>query len=168
MLALIIVLFAIAFDQFTKYLVVQNIPLHDSVPFIDGFMEFYHTRNTGAAWSIMDGGGWERFILLAVSIIAMGMIVFILYRYYKRHLLLTISLSMVLGGAVGNMIDRIRLEYVVDFLSTQFIRFPTFNIADCFICVGAGLMAVYVIFFDGKIEERIKAEQNSEENSENG
>ena len=137
-------------------------------------MKFYYTRNTGAAWSIMDGGGWERILLLTVSILAMGLMLFMLIRYYRRHILLTVSLAMVWGGAMGNMIDRIRLGYVVDFLSTEFIRFPTFNVADSFITVGAVLLAVYIIFFDAKAEARIKAEKaqeaekSPEENSENG
>ena len=87
MLAAIIILFAVVLDQLTKYLVVENIPLHDSIPFIDGFMEFYHTRNTGAAWSIMDGGGAERVILLTVSVAAMALMVYILYKYAGEHLL---------------------------------------------------------------------------------
>ena len=86
---------------------------------------------------------------------------FILIKYYKRHVLLNISLAMVLGGAVGNMIDRFRLGYVVDFLDTEFIRFPTFNIADCFITVGAILLGVYIIFFDSKAEKRLKAENEA-------
>lgn len=177
MLSAIIIVVAVILDQFTKYLVVQNIPLRGSVPFIDGFMKFYYTRNTGAAWSIMDGSGWERAILLTVSLIAMGAMLFMLIKYYRRHILLTISLSAVFGGALGNMIDRIALGYVVDFLSTEFIEFPTFNIADSFITIGAVLMAVYIIFFDAKAEAKIKAEQaeqtqkpenSSEENSDNG
>lgn len=162
------------FDQLTKFFVVENIEFHGEVPFINGFMKFYHTRNTGAAWSIMDGGGWERFILLAVSVLALGALLFVLIKFYRRHILLTVSLSAVLGGALGNMIDRIRLGYVVDFLATEFIEFPTFNIADSFITVGAILIAVYIIFFDSKVEKHIKAakaleeESKPEENSENG
>ena len=159
MLAAIIVIFSIIADQVSKYIVVQNIELRGSVPFINGFMNFYHTRNEGGGWSILDGGGWERLVLLSISLIAMGLIVYILVKFYKRHTLLNVALAMVLGGATGNMIDRIRLGYVVDFFHTEFIDFPTFNVADCFITVGAVLLCVYVIFFDAKVEKRIKAEQ---------
>lgn len=178
MLAAIIIFVAVVGDQLTKYFVVQAAsPIIDGKSawyseFIPKVMSFIYRENTGAAWSIMDGGGAERVFLLTVSLIAMGMMVYILYKFYNRHILLTISLSMVLGGAIGNMIDRIRLGYVVDFLNTEFMKFPTFNIADCFITIGAVLMAVYIIFYDAKVEARIKAEQEAnatttEENSNN-
>ena len=163
MLAAIIAIFAVIADQITKYIVVQNIESRDTIPFIKGFMSFYHTRNTGGGWSILDGGGIERFLLIAVSLCAMGMVVFILVKNYHRHPLLNLSLAMVLGGGVGNMIDRIRLEYVVDFLHTEFIDFPTFNVADCFITVGAILLAVYVIFYDSKVEKRLADEKAANE-----
>ncbi len=161
MLAAIIAIIAVIADQATKLIVVHNIEYKGSAPFIPGFMRFFHTRNTGGGWSMLNGGGWERFLLISVSLIAMGAVLFILIKYYKRHVLLNISLAMVLGGAVGNMIDRFRLGYVVDFLDTEFIRFPTFNIADCFITVGAILLGVYIIFFDSKAEKRLKAENEA-------
>ncbi len=108
---------------------------------------------------MLDGGGWERVLLLFLSLSAMGLIIFILVKFYKRSRLLDISLAMVLGGAAGNMIDRLRLQYVVDFLHTEFMSFPTFNIADCFITVGAALMMVYILFVDPKIEKRPEAEK---------
>ena len=168
MLAAIIVILAIVADQLTKYIVVQSIELHHSKPFIDGFMKFYHTRNTGGGWSILNGGGIERFALIAVSVVAMAAVAFILVKYYRRHILLNISLAMVLGGGIGNMIDRIRLEYVVDFLHTEFIDFPTFNIADCFISVGAVLLAIYILFFDSKVEKRLLAEKAANDALVNG
>ncbi len=162
MLAAIIIIVSVIADQFTKYLVVENIDYLDTIPFIPKFMSFHHTRNTGGAWSALNGGGWERVLLLSMSLVSMALIIFILVKFYKRSRLLNISLSMVFGGALGNMIDRLRLEYVVDFLDTDFMDFPTFNIADCFITVGAVLMCVYVIFIDPKIEARIKAEKEAE------
>lgn len=163
MLAAIIAIIAVIADQVTKHIVNVNLPNEgDSVPFIPGFMSFTRYHNTGAAWSVMDGGGWERVILLTVSFISMGLILFLLIKYYNRHKLFTVSLAMVLGGAVGNMIDRIRLEYVIDFLHTEFIDFPTFNVADSFITVGAVLLAVYVIFFESKVEKRLQAQQEAE------
>ena len=163
MLAAIIAIFAIIADQITKYIVVQNIEYLDKIPFIKGFMSFYHTRNTGGGWSILDGGGAERVVLIAVSLCAMGLVVFVLAKNYHRHVLMNISLAMVLGGGIGNMIDRIRLQYVVDFLHTEFINFPTFNIADCFITVGAILLVVYVIFYDSRVEKRLAEEKAANE-----
>lgn len=163
MLAAIIILLAIIADQVTKYIVVQNLELKESAPFIDGFMKFRRAHNTGGGWSILDGGGFERFVLIGVSVGAMVLVAIVLIKNYRRHPLMNISLAMILGGGIGNMIDRIRLQYVVDFLHTEFIDFPTFNIADCFITVGAILLGVYVIFYDSKVEKRLRAEKEANE-----
>lgn len=160
MLAAIIAIFAVIADQVTKYIVVQNIEYRDSIPFIKGFMSFYHTRNTGAAFSMFSDNRW---VFMVFSAISMAIIIYLLVKEYKRHILLNISLAMVLGGGVGNMIDRIRLGYVVDFFRTDFVDFAIFNVADCFITVGAVLLGVYVVFFDAKVEKRLKAEKETNE-----
>jgi signal peptidase II len=121
-------------------------------------MSFFHTRNTGAAFSMFSD---QRWVYMVFSFISMGLIIFILIKEYKRHKLLNIALAMVLGGGIGNMIDRIRLEYVVDFFKTEFMDFAVFNVADCFITVGAVLLGVYVIFFEPKVEKRLKAEKEA-------
>ncbi len=160
MLAIIIALFAVIADQVSKYIVVENLELYGSAPFIPKVMSFYHTRNTGAAFSMLSDKPW---IFMVVSVIAMAVIIYLLYSEYKRHLLLTISLSMVLGGAIGNMIDRFRLGYVVDFFHVDFFDFAVFNVADCLITVGAVLLGVYVVFFETKVEKRILAEKQAKE-----
>ena len=155
MLAAIIAVFAIIADQISKYVVVQNIEYHGEVPFIKGFMSFYHTRNTGAAFSMLSDSRW---IFMVFSVLAMAIIVYLLIKEYRRHPLLNIALAMVLGGGIGNMIDRFRLGYVVDFFKLEFIDFAIFNVADCFITVGAILLGVYILFLDAKIEKRLKAQ----------
>lgn len=175
MLAAIIAIVAVVLDQVSKYIVVQNIELRGKVPFIDGFMSFYHTRNTGAAFSMLSDSRW---VFMVFSTISMGIIVYLLYKEYKRHILLNISLAMILGGGIGNMIDRVRLGYVVDFFCTEFVDFAIFNVADCFITVGAVVLGVYIVFFEPKIEKRLRAEkaaleraqseQSIEDNAENG
>lgn len=169
MLAAIIAILAVILDQVSKYIVVKNIELRGSVPFIDGVMSFYHTRNTGAAFSMFSESRW---VFMVFSAVSMAIIIYLLVKEYKRHILLNISLAMILGGGVGNMIDRVRLGYVVDFFRTEFIDFAIFNVADCFITVGAVLLGVYVIFFETKVEKRIQAEkalaaQNAEIKEEN-
>lgn len=159
MLAAIIAVFAIIADQITKYIVVQNIELYETVPFINGFMSFYHTRNTGAAFSMLSEHRW---VFMVFSFLSMGLIVYLLVKEYRRHMLLNIALSMVLGGGIGNMIDRVRLGYVVDFFHTDFMNFAVFNVADCFITVGAVLLGIYVIFLEAKVEKRIQAEKAKE------
>lgn len=156
MLAAIIAILAVILDQVSKYIVVQNIELRGSVPFIDGVMSFYHTRNTGAAFSMFSESRW---VFMVFSAVSMAIIIYLLVKEYKRHILLNISLAMILGGGIGNMIDRVRLGYVVDFFRTEFIDFAIFNVADCFITVGAVLLGVYVIFFETKVEKRIQAEK---------
>ncbi len=158
MLAAVIAVLAIIADQITKYIVVENIEFKGTAPFIPGFMSFYHTRNTGAAFSMFSD---QRWVFMVFSFISMGLIIFLLIKEYKRHKLLNIALSMVLGGGIGNMIDRIRFGYVVDFFHTDFMDFAVFNVADCFITVGAVLLGVYVIFFEPKVEKRLKAEKEA-------
>lgn len=159
MLAAVIAILAVIADQVTKYIVVENIDFKGTVPFIPGFMSFYHTRNTGAAFSMFSD---QRWVFMVFSFVSMGLIIYLLVREYKRHKLLNIALAMVLGGGIGNMIDRIRLGYVVDFFKTEFMDFAVFNVADCFITVGAVLLGVYVIFFEPKVEKRLKAEKEAQ------
>lgn len=163
MLAVIIVILAVVADQVTKYFVVQAAnPVNGSSEWTQGFipnvLSFSYAENKGGGFSILNDGGWQRIVLLGISLVAMGLIGYILIKFYKRHPLINIALSMILGGAIGNMIDRLRLGYVVDFLTTEFMDFPIFNVADCFVTVGAVLLAIYVIFFDAKVEARLKAE----------
>ena len=187
MLAAIIAIFAVVADQLTKYLVVQNIEFRHSAEFIPGFMKFYHTRNTGIAFSMLNEEN-QRWIFMLFSFISMGLIIYLLIKESRRHVLMTVALAMVLGGGIGNIIDRVRLGYVVDFFCTEFLDFAVFNVADCFITVGAGLLLVYVIFIEPKVEKRLqtelsekkadtqavcecaeaKAERNTEDNAENG
>lgn len=160
MLAAIIAVVAVILDQVSKYLVVQNIPLYETKPFINGFMSFYHTRNTGAAFSMLADKRW---VFMVFSVISMGLIIYLLIKEYRRHPLMNISLGMILGGGIGNMIDRIFLGYVVDFFHTDFFDFAVFNVADCFITVGAILLGVHIIFLEPKIEKRLRAEKKANE-----
>ena len=156
MLAAIIAVVAIILDQLTKYFVVDSLELYGSSEFIPSILSFYHTRNTGAAFSMLSD---QRWVYMVLSIISMGIILYLLIKEYKRHPLMNISLAMILGGGIGNMIDRIRLEYVVDFLKVEFVDFAIFNIADCFVTVGAILLGVYIIFIEPKIYKREQAEK---------
>ena len=165
MLAAIIAVAAVILDQVTKYFVVRGIELYETKPFIPGVMSLYHTRNTGAAFSMLSDHRW---VFMVFSVISMGLIIFLLAKEYKRHMLMNISLGMILGGGIGNMIDRVRLGYVVDFFQTDFMEFAIFNVADCFITVGAVLLAVYVLFFEPKVERRLAEEQKAAEAVEAG
>lgn len=161
MLAAIIAILAVVADQLSKYFVVNAAnPVNGesdwSCGFIPKVMSLIYEENRGAAFSMLSDKRW---VFMVFSVISMAIIVFLLVKEYKRHTLLNVSLAMILGGGIGNMIDRIRLGYVVDFFKTEFVDFAIFNVADAFITVGAGLLAVYVIFFETKVEKRLAAEE---------
>lgn len=133
-------------DQITKYLTVANIPLHTDIPFIPGVLSLTHERNTGAAWSSFEGQIW---LFAAVFLLFTGLI---LWEYFKKPMAFTDlerwMIAAVYGGGLANMIDRIRLGYVVDMIQTDFIVFPVFNIADCFISCGSILLMLHLVFFN--------------------
>ena len=121
-------------DQATKYLTVANIALGQDLPFIPNVLGLTYVQNTGAAFSSFEGMQWLFAVIFAVFTIG------IVWEYWKQSLHLSDfewwCLVAIYGGGLGNMIDRIRLGYVVDMLETKFIRFPVFNVADCFITCG--------------------------------
>ena len=135
----------VALDQFTKYLTVANIALGQDVPFIPGFLGLTYLQNTGAAFSSFEGQMWlfaVIFLLFTVGII---------YEFKKNTMKFTgferWCIVAIYGGGLGNMIDRIRLGYVVDMIETKFMVFPVFNVADCFITCGCiAVMASLILF----------------------
>ena len=140
-------LFALAIvgaDQFTKYLTVANIPLHGEVPFLPGILCFSYEKNFGAAFSSFQGMQW---LFALVFTLFTGLLV---WEYFKKPQPFTKlerwCIAAVWGGGLGNMIDRIRLGYVVDMLKTEFMDFPVFNVADSFITCGCILLVVHLAF----------------------
>ena len=164
MLAAVITAVAVLLDQISKSIVVNGLPLYGEARFIPGVLSFYHTRNTGAAFSMLSDRRWVFMLLSCVAIVP---ITVMLYFWRSRHVLLTVSLSMILGGGIGNMIDRIVNGYVTDFFRVDFVDFAVFNIADSFITVGAVLLGVYIIFFEPKVERRL-AESKPQKGGEAG
>ena len=142
----------IILDQLTKLAVIQNIGVFESIPVIENFFHLVHVKNRGMAFGIMNRPevGFGLYFLIGASCVA---IVFILYwftRLKPEDKGLTIGLSLILGGAVGNLIDRIRLKEVIDFLDF-FIgthHWASFNIADAAVTVGTFYIAVNIIFFN--------------------
>ena len=133
----------VAADQVTKYLTVANIPLHTDVPFLPGVLQLTYVRNTGAAFSSFEGQQW----LFALVFLVFTALVF--WEYRKQAMPFTRlerwCIFAIYGGGLGNMIDRIRLGYVVDMIETTFMEFPVFNVADCFITCGCILLAGHLI-----------------------
>ena len=135
-----------AADQLTKYLVVQNIPLYEKVPLLPGVLGLTHVRNEGAAFSSFRGMQWLFVLIFVVLTLA------VVYEYFKKPMPFTAlerwCIAAIYGGGLGNMIDRLRLGYVVDMLETEFMEFPVFNVADCFITCGCVVLMVHLVFFN--------------------
>jgi signal peptidase II len=149
---LVVCLGVLLLDQWTKYMVQEKLPLYQSVEVIKGFFDLTHVRNTGGAFSVFGGekGGIGSYLFVAVSLLAIGVILFLVFKSKEDGGLLTLSLSLILGGAVGNLIDRFRYGEVIDFLDFHLHTFywPVFNIADSAISIGVILMAFELLFRD--------------------
>ena len=136
-----------AADQITKYLTVKHLTLYESVTAVPGVLSFTYAQNTGGGWSILSDHTW--LLTLVSALFCVFVIVAAAKKWFTGKGTLW-CLFAVLGGAVGNMIDRIRLGYVVDMLKTEFMTFPVFNVADCFISVGTVLLCLFVFLEDRK------------------
>lgn len=142
----LIIIAAVVLDQIIKKVVVSSMALYESIPVLQDIFHITYIRNTGAAFSIMEGRIPVLILLPLVMIIAA--VVFMLVKRKTGHPLMMTSVALIAGGGIGNLIDRISLGYVVDYL--DFRVFPIFNAADIAVCVGCGLLILYVIFIDGK------------------
>ena len=137
---------AVALDQITKAMTVASIPLHTRVPFFDGVFHFTYVQNTGAAFSSFLGQQWLFALIFAIFTV---LLIFEMkkntmgFKPFERWCLVAIW-----AGGLGNMIDRVRLGYVVDMIEVEFIRFPVFNVADCFITCGCVLLIAHLILFN--------------------
>ena len=138
----------VAVDQWVKYLVVQNIALFGHVDAIPGLFHLTYVQNTGAAFSSFEGLRWLFVGLFAALTVA------IVWEYFKKPMPFTKldrwCLAAIYGGGLGNVIDRIRLGYVVDMVDVDFMEFAVFNVADCFIVCGSILLMISMIFFNKK------------------
>ena len=153
MLVALLIVFA---DQLTKWAIIEWVPLYDRVP-LNSFINLTHQQNTGAAFSFLaNAGGWQRwFFVVLASVVSLVIAVWIWRIRAERQTLLAAGLALVLGGAIGNLIDRIMLGYVTDFIQVWFgdWAFPSFNVADAGISVGAALLIIDALFFAKAREE---------------
>lgn len=133
-------------DQLTKILVTQQLPIGGGVEVIPGFFNLVHVLNRGAAFGMLNRGdiSWQRWFFLGVSLAAMGVIWFMARMSRPEEKLMHVALGCILGGAVGNFIDRLRSGMVIDFLDFYIgdMHWPAFNVADSAISVGAVLLVV--------------------------
>jgi len=136
-------------DQITKAIVDRTMPLHHSIPIIDGLFNLTYVRNTGAAFGILAGSHevFRRPFLIGVSIVAIGFILVMLRRLREDGTGLAVALAFILGGAIGNLIDRIFYGEVIDFLDVYWSSYhwPAFNVADSFITIGVTITLFYLV-----------------------
>jgi len=136
----------VAADQFTKYLTVANIALYQDVPFIPGLLQLTYVQNTGAAFSSFQGMRWL-FVVIFVLFTAA-----VIWEFSKKRMPFTTlerwCIVCIYAGGLGNMVDRLRLGFVVDMIEVEFIQFPVFNVADCFITCGCILLLIHLILFN--------------------
>ena len=136
----------IAGDQWLKMLVVERFVYGESVP-LTPFFNLVRAHNTGAAFSFLaDAGGWQHWFFVGVAAVVAVSIAVMLW-YNSAQKMTSFALACILGGAIGNVIDRVRLGYVVDFLDFHWgqMHFPAFNLADIAICVGAGVLILHEV-----------------------
>ncbi|OLO40815.1 signal peptidase II [Alkalihalophilus pseudofirmus] len=140
----VIALVIILLDQWTKWIVVQSMEIGERISLIENFLYFTSHRNQGAAFGILQGQMWFFYI---ITVIVVGFIVYYIQKEAKSSWLLGISLGLILGGAIGNFIDRVFRGEVVDFIDTFIFtyNFPIFNVADSALCVGVALIFIKII-----------------------
>lgn len=146
---LILTSILVVIDQVTKYLTVQNIALYESIKVIPDVFSLTYIQNTGAAFSILEGQMWFFYL---VSVVVLLFLFYYLYTEGQHQKILGVILSIVIAGTIGNFIDRVVHQYVIDMLRLEFINFPIFNIADSYLTVGVILLFIYMLYEERNME----------------
>ncbi|KWW10850.1 MULTISPECIES: signal peptidase II [Bacillaceae] len=151
----LIALLVIALDQLTKWMIVKKMEYGESIEIIENLLYITSHRNRGAAWGILQGQMWFFYIITIAVIIGL---VYYIQKMAKQSRLLGVALGLMLGGAIGNFIDRIARQEVVDFVHTYIFSysFPVFNVADASLSIGVGLLVIHML-----LEEKNAKEKNN-------
>lgn len=149
-----IMVLAIFLDQLTKYLTILFLKPIDTLPIIEDVVHLTYVENTGAAFGMMKD---QRWLFMVVSTVAIIALLIYLFRKKTQSKLENLAIAFIVGGGIGNMIDRVVLGYVVDMIDFRLINFAVFNVADSFVCVGAGLLMLYIILTGVKEYKEEKA-----------
>lgn len=150
----------LVFDQFTKNLAISRLKDKPAYVLIDGVLELQYLENRGSAFGMLQN---QKYFILFVGIVFMAVILFFLFKLPKRRkfCIVHILLSVIIAGGLGNMIDRLRFDYVVDFISFILINYPIFNVADIYIVVATiGLFILFLFVFKEKDLEFLGFKQN--------
>ena len=135
-------------DQLTKVLVDKNMQLHDEIKVLKGFFNLYYVRNKGAGLGLFANARW---VFISVTTVVIAVAIFLLFKNYFKNILADISLTFILAGGIGNMIDRLFLGEVIDFFQFQIKYFDfIFNVADVFVTFGTIMFLIYYLFFYDK------------------
>jgi len=153
----------VALDQWTKYWIVQNLALGETAPLLEGFVQLRRVHNTGGGWSILSEHTW---LLTAMTAVVLVVLAVILARRIVRHPLGRWMATILFAGGLGNLIDRVRLGYVVDMFDFQFMNYPVFNVADICIVVGVIGCAVYYAFLYEKYDAPRKENRDGTSDSD--
>lgn len=153
-----IAIIGLIIDQITKFAIDRSMSLFDSTPIIENFFHLTYVRNKGAAFSFLSSASWRLPFFITISIVAAIVILIAFRKLRDDQKLAHISLSLIFSGAVGNLIDRVRLGEVIDFLDVHWYQhhWPAFNVADSLICVG-----VFILAIDMMLEEKRLKKQDS-------
>lgn len=157
---LIIATVLIALDQFTKYMAILKLKNNPSYVIWDGVLELQYLENRGSAFGMLQN---QKFFILFVGMVFMAVILYFIFKMpeKKKYDIVHILLSMIIAGGVGNMIDRFRFDFVVDFISFVLINYPIFNVADCYIVLATiGLFIIFLFVFKEQDLEFLNFKQN--------
>ncbi len=153
LLNILIPLVGIVADQLVKYWASVQLRAVDTIPLWEGVFHLTYCENTGAAFSLLSGKRW---LLLAVTVLMLAGLLYVLHKNWLKNAFGRTGLRFIISGAVGNMIDRFLLGYVVDLFDFRLIHFPIFNVADILLCVGVGMIAVYILLMEPRLEKQAK------------
>lgn len=157
---LLIVIVFLTIDQFTKYLAIVKLKGKSAIVLIENILEFQYLENRGSAFGILQN---QKYFILFICIVFLAMILLFLYKLpqLKKFCPVHILASFIIAGGIGNMIDRIRFDYVVDFISFVLIDFPIFNVADCYIVCGTiTLFTLFLFVYKERDLEFLNFKQN--------
>ena len=147
-------------DFFTKYWAKNYLCGLGSIPLWKDVFHLTYVENRGAAFGILQD---KQLFFVIIAVVALAVIVFVMHKYKNKSKILNLGLAFVGAGAAGNLIDRLTVGFVVDFFDFRLIDFPVFNVADIFVCMGAALVAFFVIFIEEKITKQPKeCDQNAD------
>ncbi len=152
-IAVIVTAILVGADQFFKYLAVEYLSNGDYFTVVEGFLRFRYVENTGAVFGSFSN---HTVFLTVFSVFLLAGAVFLLATNKKRSKFMNVCLILMISGGIGNIIDRIRLGYVIDFIEPTFVNFAVFNFADCLITVSAFLIIGYLLYDFFKDVKRVK------------